>query len=527
MIIEICLCLLAVFVYAYYEITKQFGFFKDRGIPYAQPSFPFGSPAYWKLFLGKISFTDAEKVDLAQGSLSKEKVVGAFALGQPTFIINDEELAKKVMIKDFEYFTDRRIFSASDEISKAFMLNLSGAEWKQMRSLMSGVFTSGKLKLMFPHLYNVGKNFEAYANKVAEEGIEVDMKEAGGKMTLDSIATAGFGIETNSFDDPENRFRFEALTLVGTPGYVSKFFMAQLLFALIFPRVAKFLRISFFPLSAVEFFSSIIRKTYRHRLQTGERRNDIIDLIIDEVNNSKNKTHDKQDKYESEFEKDAAIDTSGLKSIIESGFDEETLLISNAILFFFAGFDTSASGLAIIAHKLALYPEYQQRVFDEIEQVVGDEELTFAMLQDLKYMDKFISEAFRVNDVVTTHERLCTKDYKIPGTEFIIPKGRYVKIPVHEICVDPNNFYNPLEFDPENFDAVNKPNKFGSMIFGQGPRNCIGMRYALITIKVSIVCLLRKHQLIRSTRTVDRLLLDPSNPQAFKDGVFIRVTKRN
>jgi len=527
MIIELCLCLLAVLMYVYYEITKQFGFFKDRGIPYAKPSFPFGSPAYWKLLLGKISFTEAEKVDLAQGTLSKEKVVGAFALGQPTFIINDEELAKKVMIKDFEYFMDRRKLEGGDKISKVFMTNLSGAEWKQMRSLMSGVFTSGKLKLMFPHLYNVGKNFEAYASKVAENGIEVDMKEASGKMTLDSIATAGFGIETNSFDDPDNRFRIEALTLVGTPGYVSKYFMAQMIFALIFPKMAKILKISFFPISAVEFFSDIIRKTYRHRLQTGERRNDIIDLIVDEVKTSKNKADEKQKSYESEFERDAAIDTSGLKSITESGYDEETLLISNALLFFFAGFDTSSSGLAMIAHKLALYPEYQQRVFEEIEEVVGDEELTFSMLQDLKYMDKFISETFRANDVLTTHERLCTKDYKIPGTEFIIPKGRYVKIPVHEICVNHNNFYNPLEFDPENFDAKNAPNKFGSMFFGQGPRNCIGMRYALLTIKVSLVCLLQKHQLVRSAKTVDKLLLDPSNPQAFKDGVFIRITKRD
>jgi len=525
MIIEICLCLLAVFVYAYYEVTKQFNFFKDRGIPYAKPSFPFGSGGYWKLLLGKIPFTEVEQVDLAEGTLKNEKVVGAFAMGQPTFIINDEELAKKVLIKDFEYFMDRRPVKTKDEVSNAFMTTLEGAEWKQMRALMTGVFTSGKLKLMYKYIQRVGDNFENFISKAAEEEADVDMKDAGGKMTLDAIATAGFGIETNSFDNPENTFRIQALTLVGAPGYISKFFMVKFLILLIFPRLGKLLNIGFMPLSAVKFFADILRKTYHHRLETGERRNDIIDLIVDEIKASKDKTKREDMKLDDGAE-ETTVDTSGLKSLTESGFDEETLLISNAILFFFAGFDSTAAGFSMVCHKLALYQEYQQRVFDEIEEVIGDDEPTFAKLQDLKYMDKFISEAFRINEVATTHERMCTKDYKIPGTEIIIPKGRFVKVPVDEIQNNPDNFYNPTEFDPENFDPENKPNKFGLMIFGQGPRNCIGMRYALLTIKVTLVSLLRKHQLVRSEKTTDKLVMDVSNPNVFRDGAFVKVIKR-
>ena len=30
------------------------------------------------------------------------------------------------------------------------------------------------------------------------------------------------------------------------------------------------------------------------------------------------------------------------------------------------------------------------------------------------------------------------------------------------------------KFDPDNFDPVNNPNKFGFTGFGHGPRNCIG-----------------------------------------------------
>ena len=54
----------------------------------------------------------------------------------------------------------------------------------------------------------------------------------------------------------------------------------------------------------------------------------------------KSSNKNKSQTYESDFEKDAAIDTSGLKDIKDIRYDEETLLIANALLFFFAGFET-------------------------------------------------------------------------------------------------------------------------------------------------------------------------------------------
>ena len=45
-------------------------------------------------------------------------------------------------------------------------------------------------------------------------GEVLDAKEMYGKFTLDSIATSGFGIESNSYKDPENSFRINAMKLV-------------------------------------------------------------------------------------------------------------------------------------------------------------------------------------------------------------------------------------------------------------------------------------------------------------------------
>ena len=62
---------------------------------------------------------------------------------------------------------------------------------------------------------------------------------------------------------------------------------------------------------------------------------------------------------------------------------------------------------------------------------------------------------------------MCTKDYKIPGTEVVIPKDLM-------IVVKPNqegSFINPGEFDPDNFNESDGLNKFAFVGFGQGPRS--------------------------------------------------------
>ena len=74
----------------------------------------------------------------------------------------------------------------------------------------------------------------------------------------------------------------------------------------------------------------------------------------------------------------------------------------------------------------------------------------------------------------TAHERRCTRDYKIPDTDIVIPKDRIVHVYFNHFVNSRKNFINPDNFDPENFNPDNKPNKFAFMMFGQGPRACPG-----------------------------------------------------
>ena len=377
-------------------------------------------------------------------------------------------------------FVLRRNKKGSDKLMSAFLTNLEGAEWKKMRAIMSGVFTSGKLKLMTKFIAKVGDNLEAYIAKEAKKGSDVDMKVVGGYMAMDGILSAGFGVETNSFEDPENIFRIMALRLTSAPGYASKLNMLKFIVLFTIPDwMIKFLGLSFLDTKSSVFFQDVIKKTYNKRKETGERRNDFIDMIVDAANSFSAKAKPTTATFEGEFEKDAAIDTSDLKDTDDNnGLDMETLLVANAILFFFAGFETTSTGMTFITHQIVHNQEVQDKMIEEIDKVMGgaDGELTFERIQELKYMEKVIYEALRLQPAIISHERHCIRDYKVPDSELVIPKGRFIHVYCGDLTTSKDNFANPDTFDPENFDPSNKPNKFGLMVFGQGPRNCVGMR---------------------------------------------------
>lgn len=69
-------------------------------------------------------------------------------------------------------------------------------------------------------------------------------------------------------------------------------------------------------------------------------------------------------------------------------------------------------------------------------------------------------------------------DYKIPGSKHVIKKGTQVIIPSLSIHYDERYWKNPDVFDPDRFtsEEIAKVPNMAYLPFGEGPRNCIGMR---------------------------------------------------
>lgn len=92
--------------------------------------FPFGSLVNWQIMCGKKAFTNMTD-DLYYKFKNKNQLcVGYYgAFGTPTLIILDWELAKKILVKDFDHFTDRRVFASNekaDPYASKMLFNMKG-----------------------------------------------------------------------------------------------------------------------------------------------------------------------------------------------------------------------------------------------------------------------------------------------------------------------------------------------------------------------------------------------------------------
>jgi cytochrome P450 family 6 len=71
----------------------------------------------------------------------------------------------------------------------------------------------------------------------------------------------------------------------------------------------------------------------------------------------------------------------------------DTLLASQAFIFFVAGFETSSTALSFCLYELALNPEVQEQLRDEIDSTLEKYEgkITYDGIQSMSYVDKVIA----------------------------------------------------------------------------------------------------------------------------------------
>ena len=149
--------------------------------------------------------------------------------------------------------------------------------------------------------------------------------------------------------------------------------------------------------------------------------------------------------------------------------------------------------------ELAKHQDIQRKVQKEIDGVLKTGDFIYESLHELKFLECCIDETLRKYPIVPLLMRECTEDYKIPDTDLIIPKGMGLMIPVFGLHRDPEIYEDPIKFKPERF--ANSPNGDGKakglfyLPFGDGPRNCIGMRLGKITTKFGLATVLSKYSI--------------------------------
>ncbi|XP_052871034.1 cytochrome P450 4d2-like [Anopheles cruzii] len=195
--------------------------------------------------------------------------------------------------------------------------------------------------------------------------------------------------------------------------------------------------------------------------------------------------------------------------------------------FMFEGHDTTTVAISFTLLLLARHPEVQEKLHQEIVEIVGNDlkaPVTYRNLQDMKYLEMIIKESLRLYPPAPIIARRFTEDVDLGGTK--VPEGSNFNIGIMHTHRDPSIFPDPERFDPERFAPdrlLEQTSPYAYVPFSAGPRNCIGQKFAMLELKSTLSKVIRNFKLTTAgpePKLTMQLTLKP------KDGLFIGFVPR-
>ncbi|KAF8787803.1 cytochrome P450 3A31-like [Argiope bruennichi] len=479
-------------LFLYWYSTRNFDYWKKRGIPYVKPTVPFFGSTFSALY------KPFHEIELERYR-KYGPLYGHFEGNRPALSVADLKLIREVVVKEFSSFADRRDFLSGNVIVDSMLFSLRGEHWKRVRSIVSPTFTTGKIRRMVSIIKECSQTLVDNFKKVSRSGRPFQAKEFYGAFSIDVIASSAFSTKLDSHNDPKNRF-VQSAKIAFSSDFSFRFAIHQL-----FPRLAKMLGIPVISPEPMKFFKDVTLQIIDQRKKTGQTRNDFLQLLMDtakEVSQEQKWENDK-DGITSNYGQDESSHQTG-KNVSNKNLTLDEL-VGQCVIFFLAGYDTTASTLSYASYLLALHPEIQAQLYDELRDVLQktNGELTYEALQEMKYLDNVISESMRIYPAVTRLERMTVADCKLGDTGVTVPKDMIVTIPIYALQRDPKLFPDPEKFDPNRFTPEERAKRdpYAFMPFGAGPRNCVGMRFALMEVKVCLAYVIANFKLLRCLET--------------------------
>ncbi|KAJ8944236.1 hypothetical protein NQ314_009513, partial [Rhamnusium bicolor] len=343
-------------------------YWKIRGLPYIKPTIPFGN--FENPYRRTISLSD-KFIQMYKEAKSKGwKHFGIYMMATPMYFVTDLEIVKCIMTRDFQHFVDRGIYTnEKDNPIGCHLFALGGKKWRNLRVKLTPTFTSGKLKAMFQTLIDCGLALEQCIEEHIDTKEAVDIKNVLGCFTTDVIGTCAFGLECNSFKEPNSPFRIYGSKFLTT----TKLQSLRNLFSANFPNLARALGVPSVSKEISDFYTKVVEETVAYREQNNYSRNDFLQLLIDMKN--------KREPEENELEGDEKALTMNQ-------------IVAQSFIFFIGGYETSSTTMTFALFELASHQDIQDKVREEINTVLERHEnkITYDALTEMKYMSQVIDD---------------------------------------------------------------------------------------------------------------------------------------
>jgi cytochrome P450 len=199
-------------------------------------------------------------------------------------------------------------------------------------------------------------------------------------------------------------------------------------------------------------------------------------------------------------------------------------LIDHAGFLLFAAHETTASLLQHLVYYLTLYPEWRERIREEM---AGRSalELDYDDLQNMKVVSHVIDEVLRLHSPAPAVMRVTLQDVTIHGAT--VPANSFIMLIPGFNHHAPGEWLNPQRFDPERFAperCEHRRHAFNYIPFGGGAHKCIGMHFARLQAQLFAGQLLHSYDFATPRDYRPRFQYFPL-PRIW-DGLPLRLTPR-
>ncbi|TRY82831.1 hypothetical protein DNTS_022047 [Danionella cerebrum] len=477
------------------------------------------------------------------GSFIKFLIVGGmsgryYVARRPIVIVADPDMLRQVMVKDFNKFPNRMTVRGITKPMSDSLIMLKGEQWKRVRSILTPTFSAAKMKEMVPLINTATKTLLRNLKSHSESGNSFNIHKCFGCFTMDVIASVAFGTQVDSQNNPDDPFVHHASKF-----FAFTFFRPFMIFLLAFPFLLR-------PIAGLlpnksrdemnSFFIQCIQKMIKQRddLPPDQRRRDFLQLMLD-VRASNNRLSLEHFDVVNDADEQAGTE-QGTENVQENEHPNESTrrsqhkrmmtedeIIGQAFIFLLAGYETSSNTLAFACYLLAIHPECQEKLQEEVDEFFSRHEtVDYTNVQELKYLEMVICESLRLYPPAFRFAREIDEDTVING--HLLPKGASLEIPTGFLHYDPEHWSEPTKFIPERFSPEAKAARhpFVYLPFGAGPRSCVGMRLAQLEIKVAMIHIFRRFNIVVSEDTEVPLELKSHTTLGPKNGIFVKIAER-
>ncbi|KAH9165536.1 cytochrome P450 [Lactarius sanguifluus] len=419
-------------------------------------------------------------------------------LGDIQLVVSDPKACNNIFVKDQPTFEVTEAFLRSNMQSTGpSLFATTGAQHRMQRKLLNPAFSIKNMRHMTPIFHRVTNQLRENLCLIVSNGPEeINVADWMGKIALELIGQAGLGYSFGIFEGRDDEFCRAFKEWMPT-------FSSLAVFRYLFPYVDKI------------FHPKVLK--FLGRTLPWPKLNHLMDLA--ETLDSKSRDIYEAKKRSLELGDDATVKQVGdgndiislLMRASSAGPEDiqlsEEELVAQMTVFLIAGTDTTSTALSRILHLLALRPDVQDKLRNELKEAHKDkEELTHDQLVSLPFLEAVCRETLRLYPPVPGVMRTTRSDVVLPLSspiqdvdgrevhEIFVPKHTNVFAQIHNLNRDPSIWgADAAEWKPERWlaplpQSVTDANIQGvyanTMTFTGGTRACIGFKFSQLEMKV-------------------------------------------